>query len=119
MPGVDSHDARRDRVRLNRLIDGSKNDGVARDVHNDTSACEVRDDFLFAVLRPNGKGREEETNHQAHKPQPSVPLACPSSKSARHEYFNLTSLSRDFHGESDSRDRKSTRLNSSHGSISY
>ena len=60
MRGVDARNAGRNGIRFDGLVDGGKNDDLARDVYDDASAGEVRDDFIFAILRANRKGYREE-----------------------------------------------------------
>jgi len=88
--GVDARNAGRNGIRFDGLVDGGKNDDLARDVYDDASAGEVRDDFIFAILRPNRKGDREEKKDkrepQVEGPVPSAPSTCPHSKSVQHPY---------------------------------
>jgi hypothetical protein len=49
MARVEVHDARRNRIGLDGLIDRSKNDGVSRNVNDNAAAGEIGDDFFFTL----------------------------------------------------------------------
>jgi hypothetical protein len=60
MRGVDARDARRNGVRFDGLVNGGKNNDVARDVDNHAAAGKVGDDFIVAILGSNGSSSGED-----------------------------------------------------------